>query len=137
MESVILRALQDATKAAVAQCDDPTLPIKFIDGKWSQPDGITYIEIVRIENNPDDVTWGNDKQYRGLYRMLLHWSIQAQGAYKPLQLAESIARYFVKGRWFGSVKITDVPNVSGPIESAPDTMYAVGVRYEAFQPDDT
>lgn len=131
-EADILRALQNAAKQAVAGSLRPLIPIKFLQGTWQQPEDGVYWELVRIDNNVDNATWGDERQFRGLFRLLLHWTAAQTGAYIPLEIAQSVADHFTKGRFFDRVKVTDVPNVSGPIENPPDVMYAIGVRYETF-----
>jgi hypothetical protein len=133
IEDQILQQLQDRVKFARDNCSRPDLPIKFIGGVWDEEVNAPYLEIVMLTNNPDDKTWGTEKFYAGIFRMLLHWSIDASGAYVPTRLAQQLAGAFVKGDRYGPVKISAMPNLSGPIDGPMETLYAIGIRYESSE----
>lgn len=129
-ESEILRALQDRTKIAV----NDAFPIKFVLGQWDEtPNDQKYIEVVHLPNNPGNTTWGAEKQFQGVFRLLLHWPIDQAGAYSPIAVMEAIAASFVKGERYGPVKITEHPDLTGPIEAPPEVLFPLSIRYEAFK----
>jgi len=134
IESDTLSVLQKATTAAVAASTLATLPVKYVDQRtFKVPDDQKYLECVFIPNNSDTQYYGDEKQYQGLYRLLLHWPIDNGSAYRPMQLLESICGYFSKGRFLGPVKIAAVPNMTGIVVNGADTIYAASIRYARFE----
>lgn len=131
IESDILKALQTATINAV----NGSVPIKAVGLKFQIPADAKYLEIVHIPNNLNNEFWGNEKTYRGLFRLLLHWP--AGPPYDPTERLETISNTFVKGATFtqGStrVKITENPDFGGIIEDAPNVIYMATMRYELFK----
>lgn len=132
IEREILQTLQQATITAVAMSIMPALPIMYTDITFEIPNDQKYLEIVHIPNNGDDAFWGDEQNYQGIYRLLLHWPIDGAGAYPPLDVAASIAGYFTKTLWLGKVKISGVPKLTGLIASPPENLYPISVRYSAF-----
>lgn len=131
----ILEALQTATLAAVAASSVPALPVQPV-GRTITNDG-KYVEIVFIPNNVNGEFWSEGKTYRGLYRLILHWTIRDEGVYEPMNLLQEFCSHFPVGAVFQKdgiqVKITQEPDFSGLIQSAPDLQFLVTIRYEAFQ----
>lgn len=138
VEKDILRALQKATLAAVAASTMPALQVKMIGRTFDPPDNGKWLEIVHIPNNVNNEFWGGGKTYRGLFRLILHWGLNDEGAYEPLDVLASVCAHFVKGQDFQSgsvsVKIYDEPDLTGAIEQAPETLYPVTIRYMSYQP---
>lgn len=138
-EKAILEALQKGVTAAVAAGDTPTLPVKHIGRNFTKPtnDG-GWLEIVHIPNNVTDEVWGSEKTHRGMLRLILHWPMKDKGAYEPLELLESIAGYFTKGRRLAdeddtvSVKISDNPDYKGVLEEPPEMLFTMSIRYDFF-----
>ena len=133
IEREILQTLQKATTAAVAQSSMVGLPIKFTGITFVVPNDQKYLEVVHIPNNADRQYYGDEKQYQGLFRIILHWPIDAQGVYPAMNLIASIAGYFSKNRWFDKVKISEVPNLTGVLEKPPEVLLPVSIRYVAFE----
>lgn len=131
----VLQVLQTATIAAVVTSSNPTFPVQPL-GRTIENDG-KYLEIVFIPNNINGEFWSEGKTYRGLYRLILHWTIQDSGVYDPMNFLQEICSYFPIGAVFQKddvqVKITQEPDFSGIIQSAPDLQFLVTIRYEAFQ----
>lgn len=138
-EIEILKALQTAAIAAVAASTLPDLPIKAIgrvfDIKTKAPDG-KYLELLHFPNNIQSEFWGKEKTYRGMFRLMLHWPLDDQGAYPPMTILKSIAAYFEKGKTLRSgqisVQIYEVPDFSGPVDASPESLYPVSIRYQRF-----
>lgn len=135
IEDQILKALQKAAIAAVAASPAAGLPIKMVGRVFTPPDDDKYLEIIYIPNNIQGEFWGDGKTYRGMLRVILHWSVDDTGAYGPMQTIGAITDYFKKGTVFAvgvagkTVKVQDHPDFMGIMEGAPDTMYPVTVRY--------
>jgi len=136
IENEILQALQTATIAAVAASSNPALPVKFV-GRTGPENVDNWLEIVHIPNNVPGEFWSAGKTYRGLYRLILHWTVDDSGAGAPLTLLASITSYFTIGSVFQNgavrVKIYQEPDLTGVIEAAPKQLYPVTIRYECFQ----
>lgn len=138
IESQILKVLQTGVIAAVAASVTPALAVKYVGLAFTPPaDAAPWLEVVYIPNNNENEFWGSGKTYRGLMRLLVHWPVDNEGAYGPMELAQSIAGYFNKGRQFTTtggktVTITDEPNMLGVLESAPDLLVPISVRYSCF-----
>lgn len=135
-ERLILEALQKATLNALAASIMPNLPIKLFGRAFNVPGNNCYLEMVYIPNNITNEFWGNEKTYRGLFRLILHWGVLDEGSYPPLDLLASICSHFVKGASFTngtvSVKIYEQPDMTGLVEGSPETLYPVSIRYMCF-----
>lgn len=138
-DSEVFKALQKGVIAAVAACDDPTLPIQTI-GRTFEPgdDETAYLQVVIIPNNPDNEQWGDNRSYAGLLRLILHYPNDDAGVYAPLDLLKSVCDYFTKSRVLTdgtiTVRITTPPNLVGDLPSGHETEYPVSMRYNFFQP---
>lgn len=132
IEQEILQQLQQSVIAAVKASNVPAMPVKLVDVTFTPPDNQQFIEIIHIPNNPADRFWGDEKSYQGIFRIVLHWQIDASGAYPPMRVLESIASYYSKNMWLGIVKITSNPDLTGVIETAPDLLFPCTLRYAAF-----
>ena len=130
----ILKKLQTAVIAAVAASNTPLLPIKVIGRTFVPPSTQKWLEIVWIPNNPTGDFWGDEKNYQGMIRLILHWQNDDAGAYPPLAVIASIAGYFGKDMFIPGVKISENPNLTGALENGTETLYPVGFRYQSFRP---
>lgn len=130
----ILKSLQGAAISAVAASILPNLPIKAIGRTFTIPNDNKYLELLHFPNNIDNSFWGSEKRYRGMFRLLLHWPNDDQGAYPPMEIIASIADYFAKGKIFQSgeinVQIYENPDFSGPVNASPSDLYPVSIRYQ-------
>jgi len=136
-ETLIVAALQQGVTAAVEQSDTPALPVKYLlvtgsawagvpqDGKW--------IELVWIPNNRQGDYWGDEQNYRGLFRLILHWPNTGGGVYDPLETMASITRYFDKGLLLSGVQITAKPNLSNFIEDGDEVLFPVSISYQSYR----
>jgi len=133
-ESDVIRALQGGVVAAVAQSDQPTLPVAYLDVAFTKPDRREWLEVVWVPNNVTGDLWGGgERTYRGLLRLILHWPNVAGGIYRRLDLLDSIARYFVKGLDLGGVQIYEEPDLTGVIAEGNETLYPVSIRYQSHR----
>lgn len=135
-DATILSVLQKAATSAVAASTVPDLPIKYVDGgvTFEVPNDHKYLELVFIPNSRSDF-WGTEKNYAGLWRMILHWPKDGKAAYEPMGHLASIAEYFSKDRQFASgVRITSGPDALQPLPLGPEILYPANCRYECFRP---
>lgn len=132
-DQTILQILQTATIAAVAASITPTLPVKFIGRTFIVPDDQKWLEIVFIPNNREGAYWGDEKDYRGLYRLILHWKNDDQGAYGPMRALASICSAFSKGSRLQNVTISDNPDLTGVLEQGSENLYPATIRYQCFR----
>lgn len=137
IERKILQALQTATIDARNASIVSTLPIKMIGRTFEIPDDNRYLEVIHIPNNSLNSYWGNEKTYRGLFRLILHWGIDDEGAYAAMNAIGSISSFFTKDKLFEkdgiSVRIYEKPDLTSVIEQPPELLYPVTIRYISFQ----
>lgn len=134
-EDVILGELQRAVTAAVAASSSPMLPVAYIDVKFDKPADGKWLEVVYFPNNVQGDFWNNEKNYRGILRLILHWPNNGGGAgpYGPLGLLGSICDYFYTGRVLSTVKISGRPDLTGILPEGDETLYPASIRYESFR----
>lgn len=132
-DQAILQILQTATIAAVEASITPTLPVKFVGLTFIVPDDQKYLELVFIPNNRSGGYWGDEKDYRGLFRLILHWRNDGEGAYPAMAALASICSYFGKGTYLQNVKISDNPDLTGVLEQGSEILYPASVRYQCFR----
>lgn len=136
-EQQILQALQTGAIAAVAASTTPTLSIKAVGRTFTIPNDHKYLELIRIPNNITGEFWGDGKTYRGIFRLLLHWQLDDQGAYPAITALQSIVSFFTKDKSFVagdiSVKILEKPDYLGELEASPEMIYPVSIRYQCFR----
>lgn len=135
-DRLILQALQTAVIEAVAQSSLPSLDIKMVGRSHTPVANKPWLEIVFIPNNIENEFWGDSKTYRGMFRLILHSPTNDKGAYAPMDIIESVASYFTKGKFFqnGSVgvRVVEKPNLTGVLESPPEMLFPVSIRYNYF-----
>lgn len=133
-ERQILEALQKAVlNGAVPNSIMPSLTIKFVGRTLTVPNDQKYLELIWIPNNRNGDYWGTEKNYQGLFRMVLHWPNNNLGAYEPIDVIESIGSYFTKDRLAPSIIITEPPDFRGPLEMGHETLYPSQLRYQSFR----
>lgn len=130
----ILEALQKATTAAVEASTTPDMPVKYIGRTFTPPDDQKYVEVVFIPNNRNNDHWGNEKNYQGLFRLVLHWPADEQGAYPPMRALASICAPFSKDMRLQNVVISANPDFGGPLEQGAELLYPASMRYQCFRP---
>ena len=140
-EADIIRALQQATTAAVAASTMPALPIKYLmvdaqaDGvtPWSTPADKKWLELVWIPNNRVGDYWGNERNHQGLFRLILHWPNDGGGIYTPLGVIGSIGDQFDKSTLLQGVQVYDKPNFTGMQEMGDETLFPLSLRYQSYR----
>ena len=135
-ESAILRTLQAAVRDAVAQSVQPTLPISYVEVKFTKPQDGKWLEIIYIPNNIVGGYWDDGKDYRGLLRLVLHWPTNGGGKggpYGPLDLLGSIGAYFTNGLLLSGVQIYGIANLTGIVQEEGETLYPVSIRYQSYR----
>ncbi len=135
----VIRALQQGVIAAMAQSDDTDLPVRYLTGTdgtadgFDIPDDQKWLELVWIPNNPQGAFLGQEQNYSGILRLVLHWPNKPTGVYAPLELLASITRYFVKGKMLSGVQISGIPNFTGKVEDQDDVLYPVSIYYTSYR----
>ena len=132
-EPDIIRALQRGVTAAVAASTAPTLPVKYLEVPFTEPNDGKWLEIVWIPNNRNSDFWGDEKNYQGLLRLVLHWPNSGGGVYTPLGVIGSIADYFHKGRMLSGVQIYEAADFTGSIANGDEILYPVSIRYQSYK----
>lgn len=129
----ILKVLQRGVMAAVtaSQLVTSDFPIKFVGRSFAPPDDQKWLEMVFLPNNRSDFL-GDEKNYAGAIRLILHWPNDDEGAYGPLAVLASIAAYFSKGLFLQNVQICETPDLTGVLEGGSETLYPATIRYNSF-----
>lgn len=133
-ERYVLQALQSAVVTAVGASP----PVKYVNRNMNPPSDGKWWEVVYLPNNIEGEFWGNEKTFRGVIRLVLHWPQDDKGAYAMFDEAQRVADKFVKGSLLQdpdkkvTVKITETVNVGGIIEQPPENILALTVRYQYF-----
>lgn len=110
------------------------LPLKMPRRIFTPPNDQKYIEVFRL---PNDLArnWGNEKLFRGIIRVGLHWPMDDQGDFPALQVCEQIANAFPKGHvmTYGAARlmISDVPKITEPLDSGQETIFPVSFTYHS------
>lgn len=130
----IIRAVQQGVTAAVLASTTPELPVKYLGLSFDPPDDQKYLEVVHIPNNANGDFWGDEKNYMGMFRLILHWPVDGLGVYIPVGVLASIASYFRKDVPLGQVQISANPDFMGTLEQGAKNLYPVSVRYQCFRP---
>ena len=131
-DSQVLRALQRGVTAAVAASDMPSLPVKYIETDFSAPDDGKWLELIFIPNNSNDFR-GDEVNFRGILRLVLHWPNNGGGPYSPIETIESIVEYFPNGRVLSGVQISAKPTLTNIIPQGDETLYPVSLRYQSYR----
>lgn len=132
-EEAILRALQGGVTAAVAASTTPVLPISYVGVNFNTPNDQKWLEIVWLPNNIQEGFSGNEKNHRGILRLLLHWPNDGAGAYRPLAVIESIGAYFTNGLLLSNVQIYSKSDLTGVLQDGDDVIYPLSIRYQSYR----
>lgn len=133
----VLEALQKAVIAAVAASTDTTLAVKMVGRTITPPTSGKWLEVIQIPINSDP-SLGQERLYRGMLRLILHWPVDDKGAYGPMDLLTSITSYFTKGSKHTDsgnnvkVTITHNPAFMGVEEDSPEVRYPASIRYWCY-----
>ena len=133
-EKNVIQALQKAVVSAVEE----VYPVKFVGRNAPEHSG-KWWEIVYIPDNVENEFWADGKTYRGILRLVLHWSQDDQGVEKALDEAARISLDFSKGSVFEDdgqemqVRIVDHPNVLSVIEERSEMIIPLTIRYSSFK----
>ena len=132
-ESLMISALQKGVVAAVAQSNEPTLPVKYLLKSFAVPQSQKWLEVIWIPNNVQGMFRGQETQHRGILRLVLHWPKDGSAVYAPVQLLASITEYFTNGRLLSGVQIYGKPMPTGVVEDGDDTLFPVSIYYQSFR----
>lgn len=132
MDRAILQAVNDAVKLAVAASSvsewEAENRIRFAGRIYEPPQDQKYVEVVFIPGDGVD-GWGDTKTYDGMFRLVLHWPNNDEGAYEPMDVIASVASWFTNGKRFDGVQTVGQPRGMGMLENGTETLYPVGLRY--------
>lgn len=132
-EEAILRALQAAVRNAVLASSAPTLPISYVMVDFDTPEDGKWLELVWTPNNVQGDLWGDEKTYRGILRMILHWPNDGAGVYRALAILGSISEYFPKGAMFNGVQVYEKSDLTGIILEGDEALLPVTLRYQSYR----
>lgn len=132
-EPDILSALQIGVTAALAQSDDPNLPVKYLLKNFDTPNDQKWLEIVWLPNNNRNDFRGQEVNHRGIMRLVLHWPNAGGDVYAPTTLLASITRYFENGKVLSGVQIVGKPVPTGIVEDGDDTLFPVSIYYQSYR----
>lgn len=136
IETDVLRAIIGAAVEAIGQ----RYPIQAPGRKFTPPNGGKFIELVVIQDNNGNETWGDEKLFTGDIRVILHWPMDDAGIYAPIEELGTVAASLFKGRqiWHGQAKLllSDNPRIIDAIEGDGDMLYPLIVPYSCFHVPD-
>lgn len=130
-ERDIIETLQKALMAAMFESVMPDLPVKYFGRNWEIPNDQKWIEPLVIPGETVE-TWGAEKTYRGLFRLILHWPKDDAGVYEPLAILGSVAGYFTKDRPLQNLRIYETATLAGMIDGGAEALYPANMRYHSF-----
>lgn len=111
---------------------NPTLPVKYVGRILEVPSDQKYIELVWLPTN-GNYFWGNQNNDTGMFRIILHWPNDDQGAYGPMDYMEqNILPLFPKGTLSDGLQLLMSPNFGGPLALGHETLYPWTIRYQRF-----
>lgn len=132
-ERQVITALQQSVISAVAQSITPTLPIKFLNVTFNKPDDGKWLELIYIPAPPRDSTWGDEKIYAGILRMLVYWPNDGGGSYSAMDLTQSIMSRFSKHQLIGeTLRLMQQPRLSSVIETEKSLILPISLEYSTF-----
>jgi len=135
----VVRSLQRGVVAAIQQSDLPALPVRYLTGVDGTEDGFDipqdqkWLEIVWIPNKRIGDYFGDEQNYRGILRLILHWPNAPTGVYTPLDLLASITRYFMKGMILSGTQVYANPQFTGSVDDKDDVMFPVSIYYTSYR----
>jgi hypothetical protein len=138
-ETEIISALQQAVTAAVADSTVPSLPIKYLlvgstnGAAFTPPADQKYLELVWLPNNRIGDFRGNEKNHRGILRLVLHWPNDGGGIYAPVAALASICAFFWNGQLLNGVQIYGTPDPTGVIEQGNEVLLPVSILYQSYR----
>lgn len=138
-EPEIISALQQGVTAAVAASTMPALPVKYLlvgstgGAAFTPPADQKWLEIVWLPNNQRGDFRGNEKNHRGILRLVLHWPNDGGGAYAPTGVLASICGYFTNGRMLQGVQIYGSGDPTGIIEQGSEVLLPVSILYQSYR----
>ena len=141
-ERFVLEALQKKVTAVVAAIDNDNLPdtaVQYVGRVFDPPENGISLEVVYVPNNKRGEFWDDGKTYRGVMRLILHWPVNDQGAYPPLDLMQSVVDQYTVGEKLQdleqnvNVTVTEEPNIMNVIKVGNELLVPVSVRYNFFR----
>ncbi len=136
-EKLVTEAFQKSVTTLVATFAT-SIPVKMLGRTFKPPNDQKYLEVVIIPNNNIGRFWGDEKLYQGIFRLILHWPIDDEGVYNPLEIVALIESYYKKSNTLRiddlTLKIYKNANFTGMIETSKEVLFPVSIEYRSFQP---
>lgn len=132
-DRTILEIFQQAALAAVAASTNPSMPIKLAGFTFQPPDTAPWLEVIMIPTNGTNDFLGDEKNYQGAVRLIIHWPNDTQGAYPAIDALASVAGYFSKGLQLQNIQISANPDFGGVLEHGNENLYPATLRYQCFR----
>lgn len=137
--------IEGITKTAIAAIDS-SLPVKVKGVTFAYPSDGKFFELVLIQENSllsvprtwvgSAQSWGNEQNYSGIMRIILHWPINGEGIYPPNRILADLKSKMPKGSviWWGEARleIYDNPSITDVIEGLTENLYPLTVPYQFF-----
>lgn len=122
------------------------LPIKVPGRTFNPPNDSRYFELILIQNNGllstprlwvgSDPTWGDDKTFKGILRIILHWNLDDTGIYEQARILATLAQSFKKGTNIFNgeavLQIFNHPSLTDVIETSTELLFPLTIPYQCF-----
>lgn len=132
IEIDVLRGIIGAAVSAIGS----SFPIQAPGRVFTKPNDGKYIELILIEDDNSNETWGNEELFSGDIRLILHWPLDDTGIYSPATEIVTLKGFFPKGRRIvygdANLLISDVPRTINAVEGDTDMLYSLVVPYQFF-----
>lgn len=145
IETDVIKA---AIKSVISVLENLTapLPIKTAGRTFNIPNDQKYFEIILMQNNSllanprnwvgASATWGDEKTFQGIIRVLLHWPNDDGGIYVQSDILANLKEEFKKGSWLynGEAKlmIYDHPSLTDVVEDGQELIFPLTIPYQSF-----
>lgn len=125
IETDVIRAIVGSAISAIGT----SLPIKAPRRIFEAPDDGKYFEIVVIQDDNANESWGNEQRFSGQLLVILHWPKSDEGDYPAMEIVTALKPSFSKGMRAGMLLFTAVPRMLDPIDEDAETLYPLRAAY--------
>lgn len=147
IETDVMRGI---IRAGVDAVMPHNFPIQTPGVVFVPPDDKKYFELVLIQSNSllanprnwvgSGMTWGDEKSFSGILRIILHWPIDGRGVYEPTEVLACVKAEIPKGRTIfyeaARLLIYDHPSMTYVLEAGTENLYSLTVPYQCFYAPD-
>lgn len=135
----VIKAAINAAVSAITNNWKPeisALPLKVPGRTFDIPNDQRYFEVVLITNDGADRTWGDERFFRGIIRIILHWTVDDTGIYSQIDLLETLAQSFKKGSHIrfdlADLLIIEHPKIDDLITNGHEQIFPLTIQYQCF-----